>query len=512
MPAIGQPQTHHRITATSLLFFLLLPAWLLSQTEPSALFEVQSSDKGFLLPRMVVEKRDDIVNPATGLMIFNTTSSCLEINLGSPSAPFWRALDCLGTISVLDCDGGSPTGSMAVNLPASGVMVTVPYSGGNGGAHQGQTVSSTGVTGLTATLAPGAFANGAGTLIYTISGTPTSSGNPFFALSIGGQSCSLKLSVAASKGTISSISCEDAVLNGQLTAGWQSAFGLHASIPYNGGNGGLHQGQTVNSTGVQGLTATLLSGNFANGAGALNYGISGTPLTAGTATFTLNIGGKICNLKVPVRPNIACGANIATNVWKSFMCHNLGSANTFADPLTPSWEINGGYWQWGRLGADPSVWQTANTPNFVHGPSGTSGFEANAAGFNFWSQEPAPNDNWLDNSKTINDPCPFGYRLPTKAQWQGVLDNNTGMNVGSFTSSVTNYGSGRFFGVGLFLPTAGFRDQTTGALLNRGNAGAYWSSTQGNNDTGGYLLFSSSVVLTSFEDRIIGSSIRCISE
>ena len=53
------------------------------------------------------------------------------------------------------------------------------------------------VTGLTATLAAGSFASGNGTLVYTITGTPATSGTASFALSIGGQSCTLQISVSA---------------------------------------------------------------------------------------------------------------------------------------------------------------------------------------------------------------------------------------------------------------------------------------------------------------------------
>jgi hypothetical protein len=103
----------------------------------------------------------------------------------------------VGTINTLDCNGATSTGSLTQGVAASGVSSSVSYIGGNGGTHSTQTVNSTGVTGLTATLSAGTFANGGGNLIYTISGTPLSAGTASFALSIGGQSCILSLTVAA---------------------------------------------------------------------------------------------------------------------------------------------------------------------------------------------------------------------------------------------------------------------------------------------------------------------------
>ncbi|MBO0930811.1 DUF3500 domain-containing protein [Fibrella aquatilis] len=81
---------------------------------------------------------------------------------------------------------------------------TVPYTGGNGVAYgAGTAVGSTGVTGLNAILQAGTLASGAGNLTYSINGTPSSSGIAAFALSFGGQTCTLSLAVGGtSSGTV----------------------------------------------------------------------------------------------------------------------------------------------------------------------------------------------------------------------------------------------------------------------------------------------------------------------
>lgn len=96
-------------------------------------------------------------------------------------------------------------------------------------------------------------------------------------------------------GTISTLECLSAQSNGNLLAG-ANASGVSSEISYTFGNGGFHNGQTVTSTGVIGLTATLAPGSFANGSGSLIYTITGTPATTGTANFALNIGGQSCLL------------------------------------------------------------------------------------------------------------------------------------------------------------------------------------------------------------------------
>jgi hypothetical protein len=72
----------------------------------------------------------------------------------------------------------------------------VPYTGGNGGAYAtGTAVASSGVTGLTATLAAGTLASGAGSVTFAITGTPASSGTATFAITVAGQSCTFSLTV-----------------------------------------------------------------------------------------------------------------------------------------------------------------------------------------------------------------------------------------------------------------------------------------------------------------------------
>jgi hypothetical protein len=99
------------------------------------------------------------------------------------------------TITTLAC-GSATFSATATNGTAYVGTATVPYTGGNGVAYSaGAAVASTGVSGLTATLSAGTLASGAGTATFAITGTPTSAGTATFAISLGGQSCSIALTV-----------------------------------------------------------------------------------------------------------------------------------------------------------------------------------------------------------------------------------------------------------------------------------------------------------------------------
>ena len=209
---------------------------------------------------------------------------------------------------------------------------------------------------------------------------------------------------------------------------------------------------------------------------------------------------------------------IAPGVSKQFLSHNLG-ADTSLDPHTPVVGLQGAYIQWGNRGpnttGNASVdWQTAaNTANFAAAP--TSG-SANDAAISGWSTTAAANGSW-GATKTVNDPCPTGYRVPTSAEWTGVNSNNTASRTGTFSSGSTNYGAALHYGPNastklLTLPAAGFRPYGSGTLDNRGNVGFYWSSTE-NGTNSCFLAFgSSNVTPADINHRTLGSSLRCIAE
>jgi trimeric autotransporter adhesin len=61
-----------------------------SAPDNSALLDVKSNTKGMLLPRMTQAQRDAIINPATGLMIFQTDNTPgVYFNSGSTGSPAW---------------------------------------------------------------------------------------------------------------------------------------------------------------------------------------------------------------------------------------------------------------------------------------------------------------------------------------------------------------------------------------------------------------------------------------
>jgi hypothetical protein len=99
---------------------------------PSAILELNATDRGFLPPRLTTPQRDAINAPAQGLVIFNTTDSLLEIFNGSCWLTSFQEScdDCLFDISMSDTAG-------VINRTTTDTAGTTITLNQNGGTPQG---------------------------------------------------------------------------------------------------------------------------------------------------------------------------------------------------------------------------------------------------------------------------------------------------------------------------------------------------------------------------------------
>ncbi|WP_221412798.1 hypothetical protein [Dysgonomonas sp. HDW5A] len=65
----------------------------------SSALDVQSpgNNQGVLLPRMTTIQKNAIVNPAVGLLVYDTDRKCISQNAGTPASPLWVCLMALDT-------------------------------------------------------------------------------------------------------------------------------------------------------------------------------------------------------------------------------------------------------------------------------------------------------------------------------------------------------------------------------------------------------------------------------
>ncbi|HCD9234058.1 TPA: hypothetical protein NEG48_001031 [Elizabethkingia anophelis] len=348
--------------------------------------------------------------------------------------------------------------------------------------------------------------------------TPTSGNNPAINMTLRHKEASITTVVTSYIGDISNIqfpylspyyktATASLVNNGLLTAtdnnGPNQSFspifptgtsavksaGPYTFIPYPAGiTGSFTAGITIGGT-----TKTITLNNFYS--------------AKAETQSTLNI-----NLRT-------CGAYTAPGVYTEFMCQNLGATAAAANAFDPIAGNHGLKVQWGR--------NTTGTNGTYYYTQASD--QANSGTISGWSQTNAANKAWNSGTeanpvKTSNDPCPSGYRVPTRTEWQGVVDYYMTTNptlkekIGTFTASNTNYGSGWYLknagGVRtLFLPAAAYRNFPDGTLGNRGADGYYWTSTEDSTNSYGFG-FDGTKLQTSASGapRTYGFSVRCIKD
>ncbi|MFZ4861381.1 hypothetical protein ACL9RF_04290 [Sphingobacterium sp. Mn56C] len=200
-------------------------------------------------------------------------------------------------------------------------------------------------------------------------------------------------------------------------------------------------------------------------------------------------------------------AQIGGQIWA---LHNVGVAinqDPNQSPITS--QLHGNYYQFGRLSA-------------VAGPTSiteNSNWNATEAPYTAWNTgtELAP-------VKTATDPCPAGFRVPTRMQMAQLVANVTPTNRGSFAESNTHYNAAKVLtskrnkNIWLVLPAQGLMNTNTAnapiGIDNRGNTVNYYTSSA--SSAGVWRLIGSEttfgLTLLTDGDLLQGRTLRCIAE
>lgn len=119
----------------------------------------------------------------------------------------------------------------------------------------------------------------------------------------------------------------------------------------------------------------------------------------------------------------------------------------------------------------------------------------------------------------LYNPCPVGWRVPTGAEFQSLMD------AGSTWASGPNGQQGRWFGGNhatdragsVFLPASGYRTYDSDAVhktAGRGTDGLYWTSEKNLTFTtnASLLYFTNSTIYVGRIEKAVGSSVRCVKQ
>ncbi len=108
--------------------------------------------------------------------------------------------------------------------------------------------------------------------------------------------------------------------------------------------------------------------------------------------------------------------------------------------------------------------------------------------------------NMVASSKTVFDPCPLGWRVPSWSNNISPWDNLTSLGINNDYVWTT---------VGYYL-AIGFRNNTDGNIGGVGSSGGYWSASV--KDVSAYNLFYTNGLLIPFtiNYRAVGFGVRCV--
>ena len=288
---------------------------------------------------------------------------------------------------------------------------------------------------------------------------------------------------------------------------------VNSVISYTGGNGGTYIGQTITSTGVTGLTATLDAGIIAAGNGTLVFSISGVPNSSGDALFLLNIAGKTCTFSMKVQnPTRGYAPTITDTESNTYKTVYIGTQQWMAENLKVSKYSDGT--DIPNI-SDDNQWMNLTTDAWVYYNNDVANNAKYGKLYNWFAVSPTTNGN-----KNV---CPTGWHIPADAEWTVLTDYLGGENVaggkmkevgttswyGPNTNAIDNYG---FTG----LP-GGVRwdGGMYGQYLQKTYYGYWWSSTEDHLNSGAFarrLGFDNGSVVGGNWGKGLGLSVRCLKD
>jgi hypothetical protein len=267
---------------------------------------------------------------------------------------------------------------------------------------------------------------------------------------------------------------------------------------------GNHTHGSITNTGSIGSTAGRIVTTGASGALQATAGTTAGQMLYWNGSAWINVApgnsGQVLTLVngAPTWTGTSASSTDVVNpkTGKIWMDRNLGATRV----ATSSTDANayGFLYQWGRR-ADGHQVRTSGTTSTL-GNSDTPGHGnfilATSSPYDWRSPQ---NTNLWQGVSGVNNPCTFGYRLPTSAEWSAeILSWNSNNADGAYASP-------------LKLPVGGYRDYSNGTLTSVNSLGYYWSSTIDG-------IYSLDLAITSSDasiggsPRAYGESVRCIKE
>lgn len=271
-----------------------------SLPDTSAMLDVSSTVKGFLAPRVTTTQQNAIPLPATGLMVYNTTTNTLNVNVGTAAAPSWSAVS-FGS-------GASSSGGSAWSLTGNSNTGSSNYIGTSDGQPlvfkvNGAAAGYLGISGSSYATSFGV--NSSAAYQSTAVGASANAGSSNLATAVGYNSKAAGYqSIAIGAGAKTANQNDCIAIGTAANANSYQGIAIGANALTNSSNNGLAVGVSASATGYQsaafgnGATASgqnsTAIGNGATVSNANYISIGNTSVTAirGQVNFTTYSDGR----------------------------------------------------------------------------------------------------------------------------------------------------------------------------------------------------------------------------
>lgn len=303
--------------------------------DPSAILDLNATDKGILIPRVTQAQRLAIVNPAQGLLVYDVSDNTFwyfdgtvwvqAIGLPGPTGPTGPA-GADGATGATGADGATgatgaagatgPAGATGATGPAgatgaTGVAGATGPAGATGATGPAGATGATGATGLAgSTGATGATGPTGATGLAGATGATGATGPA------GATGATGATGPAGSGNKVTAIGTTDINMLRTTTGTWANMPGMSVSLTPTGNSATVHFSASGTYTGTS--TAAqfvvfriLVNGAAVNGRGAA-FAVGAADFDDIFGTESQNVWGAAFSIPVPVTPGIG---NTITIQW-----------------------------------------------------------------------------------------------------------------------------------------------------------------------------------------------------
>ena len=258
--------------------------------------------------------------------------------------------------------------------------------------------------------------------------------------------------------------------------------------------------------------------------GNLGYLLTNVGLSKHCVTFTLQGRAGSASIAAKSGEDILWSWHIwITNSLPS--CAKMANGTRIMDtnlgavgPGTGSTQPMGLLYQWGRKDPFPAPYHVNYNTMMCFQPAGAISYEVKSdASLDYTVSHPGTfidvttkweagaNTSVWAADKTIYDPCPPGYRVPTKAEMTGLSLGNWDASYYRYTESLTDYH---------FNASSRSYYSSGGTHVNEtAHTGYYWTCDHANGNLAQLVTFSSSKAGTiGGGSKSIGAAVRCVAE